>query len=44
MESIFKKYYYADDNILSNNELWKNKIQKDPEFIQKTKKKILKIG
>ena len=39
MESLFKKYYYADTNILSNNDLWKNKIQKDPEFNQKTKKK-----
>ena len=39
MDSIFKKYYYADDNILSNNELWKNKIQKDSNFDPNTKKK-----
>ena len=39
METIFKKYYYADDNILSNNELWKNKIQRDAEYNPKIKKK-----
>ena len=39
MDSIFKNYYYADDNILSNNELWKNKIQKDSNFDPNTKKK-----
>jgi len=36
---IFKKYYYSDDNILSNNDLWKNRILKDPNFNSKTKKK-----
>ena len=32
MDEIFKKYYYADDNILNNNELWKNKIIKDAHY------------
>ena len=41
---IFKKYYYSDDNILSNNDLWKNRISKDPDLNKKTKKKILMIG
>jgi len=36
---IFKKYYYADDNILSNNELWKNRISKDANLSSITKKK-----
>ena len=40
MDSIFKKYYYADTNILSNNDLWKNKIQKDrSRFYSKNQKK-----
>jgi len=41
---IFKKYYYADDNILSNNELWKNRISKDANLSSITKKKILMTG
>ena len=39
MDQIFKKYYYADDNILSNNELWKNKIIKDTNYDSKIRRK-----
>ena len=40
MDEIFKKYYYSDENILSNNdELWKNKIIKDTDYDAKKIKK-----
>jgi len=39
MDEIFKKHYYAENNILNNNDLWKNKIVKDIGFDTKFKKK-----
>lgn len=35
---LFKKYYYSDSNIYSNNELWKQ-IQKDDKFDSSIKRK-----
>ena len=39
MDEIFKQYYYSENNILSNNDLWKNKITKDKDYDAKTMKK-----
>ena len=39
MEELFKKYFYAENNILSNADLWKNKITKDESYDAKTMKK-----
>ena len=39
MDELFKQYYYSENNILSNNDLWKNKITKDKDYDPKTIKK-----